>query len=67
MGWDGKWDGEIAFIKHGTGRGQGSTRTGVFLMNAAKGTDCEPLILALTRFGPNRPAADTEGNGEFDF
>ena len=27
------------------------------------------LIMAtlLTRFGPNRPAADTEGNGEFYF
>ena len=22
---------------------------------------------ATTRFGPNRPAADIEGNGEFDF
>ena len=21
----------------------------------------------ITRFGPNRPAADMEGNGEFDF
>ena len=22
---------------------------------------------SITRFGPNRPAADMEGNGEFDF
>ena len=25
------------------------------------------LLLDLTRFGPNRVAADMEGNGEFDF
>ena len=25
------------------------------------------IYLIVTRYGPNRPAADTEGNGEFEF
>ena len=40
----------------------------VHSLNNKRNIKCSMVLeIDLTRFGPNRPAADTEGNGEFDF